>query len=85
MQDIKSTADVAYYRLHNQTKELDPATRRGKIFVHERSAELCHVLEDVKEEMRVPIVKALAKRFGLVATDKVFKRAHEQSKPGLIR
>jgi hypothetical protein len=82
MQDVKSTADVAYYRLHNQTKELDPATRRGKIFVHERSAELSLVLQDVKEEMHVPIVKALAKRYGLVAAEKVFKTATPSGKIG---
>jgi hypothetical protein len=79
MQDIKNTGEVAYYCLHNQTKEMDPATGRGKIFVRERSVELCHALQDVKEEMRAPIVKALAKRYGLLATEKVFKRSNTSS------
>jgi hypothetical protein len=70
MKNVQNTREVAYYRLHTQTKELDPSTEEGKKFARERSAELCRALQDVKEEMRAAIVKSLAKRHGLVAIDK---------------
>jgi hypothetical protein len=40
MQNVQNTREVAYYRLHTQTKALDPATEEGKKFARERSAEL---------------------------------------------
>jgi hypothetical protein len=70
MKFVKMVPEVSYYRLHRQTKEIDPATPPGKRFVCQRSVELYDALQDVKEEMRAPIAKHLAERLGLVAMDK---------------
>jgi hypothetical protein len=62
MQHIKNIKDVAFYRLHNQTKETGPASTNSKNFLRLRSVEVNNVYTFSKEHMRAPVVKLMAER-----------------------